>query len=515
MATNRLLVAIDIGTTGARCMIFDEAGQRIASGYQEYGVIHLRNGWVEQSLPEILGAMEKACRSATRSPEVKPALIASIGLSTQQCVTCPADSKGEPIRQMFSWQDVRASHEAEMIERRVTTERFKAITGMPITPQWTLAKILWLRENEPDVYADAQTWLQIHQLALLRLGAEGLYVDEHECAMYGMWNVSELTWDPTLLDLAGATPSCFGKVVQGGTQVGTVNQTAAAATGLPAGTPLCVGSGDAGCSMVGMGTVKQGDVSITIGTAGAVLITSDIPRLDLAEFLIQNHVVPGRWSAGGVTLAAGSAYRWFRDVFGQVEMADAQRGDGKDVFELLNELCATAPAGCNGLIFLPYLSSAGSPHWNSEAKGAFLGIAQDHERSHFARAVMEGVALEIQDILTRAQDYGLEVENIKVGGGASRSPLWTQIQANIYGRPVQLLKEGETSALGAAILGGVGARLFSSIEEGIDTMVDVTQTIDPEPSQVPMYQALYGAYASAYGALAPSVFAQLNGLVGE
>jgi xylulokinase len=263
-----------------------------------------------------------------------------------------------------------------------------------------------------------------------------------------------------------------------------------------------------------MGAVKQGDVAITIGTAGAVLITSDVPRLDLAEFLIQNHVIPGRWSAGGVTLAAASAYRWFRDVFGQVEIAAAQR-DGAEVFELLNELCAKAPAGCNGLIFLPYLNSAGSPRWNPEAKGAFLGIAQGHERSHFARAVMEGVALEVQDILTRAQDYDLAVESIRVGGGASRSPLWTQIQANIYGRPVQLLKEVETSALGAAILGGVGAGVFSGTDEGIDAMVEVTQTIDPEPPQVPFYQTLYETYTSAYGALAPSVFAQLNGLASE
>ena len=193
----------------------------------------------------------------------------------------------------------------------------------------------------------------------------------------------------------------------------------------------------------------------------------------------------------------------------------AARRDGADVFEHLNELCAAAPAGCNGLLFLPYLNSAGSPRWNPEAKGAFLGITQGHERSHFARAVMEGVALEVQDVLTRAQDYGVAVENIRVGGGASRSPLWTQIQANVYGRPIQLLKEGETSALGAAILGGVGAGVFSSIEEGIDTMVDVTQTIDPEPSRVPVYQSLYDAYASAYGALAPAVFPQLNGLAGE
>jgi xylulokinase len=182
------------------------------------------------------------------------------------------------------------------------------------------------------------------------------------------------------------------------------------------------------------------------------------------------------------------------------------------VFENLNALCAKAPPGSNGLIFLPYLNSAGTPHWNPQARGAFLGIAQDHGRHHFARAVMEGVALEMQDMLKRFQHYGLSIDRIRVGGGAARSALWTQIQANIYNQPVQRLKEGETTALGAAVLAGVGADEFANIREGVEAMVAVADTIEPQPDQTARYAELHAAYEDAYRALAPSTFAKLGAL---
>lgn len=506
-----LIAAIDIGTTGARCMIFDLAGRCVSSAYEEYGLTHVKTGWVEQSVPDMLAATDRACQRATAAPGVDASQIASVGLSTQQCGTCPVDKHGNLVRPMLSWQDVRATTEAGAIVERFTMERFKAIAGVPVTPNGVVAKMLWLRTHEPETFARAAKWLQPHHIALRHLGADDDFVDECEAGYYGLWDVSARAWHPELLQFAGVASSAFGHVVPAGTKVGQISASASERTGLPRGASLCVGAGDAACSLVGMGATSPGMASITVGTAGLVALSIDVPRTELAEFIVFGHPVPGVWFASGVGLAAASAYRWFRDVFGQVEQ-DAAQKDGSNVFEKLNALCEKAPPGSNGLIFLPYLNSAGTPHWNPQARGAFLGIAQDHGRHHFARAVMEGVALEVQDMLKRFQHYGLSIDRIRVGGGAARSTLWTQIQANIYNRPVQRLKEGETTALGAAVLAGVGAGVFANIGEGVKAMVAVADTIEPEADQTAPYADLHAAYEDAYRSLASSTFSKLSAL---
>ncbi|MBP6012521.1 MAG: hypothetical protein KBA31_09865 [Alphaproteobacteria bacterium] len=506
-----LIAAIDIGTTGARCMIFDLAGRCLGSAYEEYGLSHVKTGWIEQSIPDVLAATDRACRRATGAPGIDASQIASVGLSTQQCGTCAVDKSGNLIRPMLSWQDARATAEAGAIVGQFTMERYKAITGAPPMPNGVVAKMLWLRTHEPQTFERAAKWLQPHHIALRHLGAEDDFVDLPEVGYYGLWDVATRAWHPELLQFAGVTSNAFGHVVPAGTKVGQISASASERTGLPRGASLCVGAGDAACSLVGMGATSPGMLSVTLGTAGIAALSIDAPRTELAEFLVFGHPVPDIWFASGASLAAASAYRWFRDVFGHVEQDAAQR-DGSNVFDNLNALCAQAPPASGGLLFLPYLNSAGTPHWNPEARAAFVGISQNHGRHHFARAVMEGVALEVQDMLTRFNHYGLRIGRIRVGGGAARSSLWTQIQANIYGQPVQRLKEGETTALGAAILAGVGAGVFSDIGEGVDAMVGIADTIEPQVDQTARYVELYAAYADAYRSLAPSTFSKLCAL---
>lgn len=207
-------------------------------------------------------------------------------------------------------------------------------------------------------------------------------------------------------------------------------------------------------------------------------------------------------------LSGAGAYAWFRDVFGEPELVTAADGH-TSAFALLDALAARAPPGSGGLVFLPYLASAGAPHWNRDARGAFIGIGAQHDRAHFARAVMEGVAMEMLDNLDRLDAYGASTHTVRLGGGASRSDLWNQIQADIYGRPVDLLTEPETAALGAALLGGVGAGLFRSIQEGVDAMVHVRETRQPDPRRHSHYRELHAAHKSAYQALAASTFDRL------
>jgi xylulokinase len=509
MSSDPLLVGIDLGTTGSRCMIFDLRGQCVASAYREYPLNFIRPGWTEQSLPDMLEATADACREAVDA--VEPDAIASVGLSTQQCATCPTDASGEQLRPMISWQDVRADAQTQALAEQITPERFRAIVGGPITPQWVIGKILWLRDNEPEIYERAEKWPQVQDLALRFLGAEGFSVDNTQAFFYGMWDVSNLKWSDEMLGLAGLDASHFGDVVPAGTQVGVVSSDAAARTGLPAGTPLCVGAGDQACGVVGMGATTPGIAAITLGTAGMLTLGTQTPRTELEEFFTINHPVPGQWALQAPTLAAASSYRWFRDTFGQPERAAAER-DGANAFELLNELAAQAPPGSGGLIFMPFLNTAGSPHWNAEARGAFLGFLQSHERAHFARAVMEGVALETYDNLNSLTGHGLTPERLRLGGGATHSTLWNHIQADTYGTPVELLEESESTALGAAILGGVGAGVFTDIADGVNAAVRVRETIDPDLTNHQRYAETYAAYVDAYQSLAVSTFGRITAL---
>jgi xylulokinase len=506
MENESVLVGIDIGTTGSRCMIFDMNGQCVASAYREYPLHHLRAGWVEQSLPEMMEATASACLEAVGKIDAKR--IASVGLSTQQCATCPTTSAGELIRPMISWQDIRADAQAQHIQSQIGAARYQSITGVPAIASVPLAKILWLREHEPKTFERADKWLQVQDLMLKFLGAEDFFVDISQATYYGMWDVSKLDWNDELLALAGLDASHFGKVVPAGTQVGEISPMAAARTGLPAGAPLCVGAGDQACGAVGMGAVAPGITTITLGTAGMVTMCTEKPRIDLTDFITINHPLVGQWALQAPTLAAASCYSWFRDTFGQAEIDAAER-DGGNAFELLNELAAQAPSGCDGLIFLPYLNSAGAPYWNTEARGAYLGFMQNHGRAHFARAVMEGVVLEVHNNLTRLAEQGLPLDVIRLGGGATHSPLWNQIQADVYGKPVQVLEEEESTALGAAILAAVGAGVFSDINEAVAAMVHVKATIDPDPATHALLTETYAIYADAYRSLAATTFGKI------
>jgi xylulokinase len=255
--------------------------------------------------------------------------------------------------------------------------------------------------------------------------------------------------------------------------------------------------------MIGMGSIQPGMATINLGTAGVAIISLDKPIMGQGGLTIANHPHPGLWDAEGVSLAAASAYRWFRDTIGTLEK-ERETHTGCSAYDALNILASNAPIGSKGLLFLPYLATAGTPHWNASARAAFLGLSLAHGRGELARSVLEGVALEMRDIMAVWQLAGVNVKSIRLGGGATKSTLWNHIQADVYGRFVQTLKIGESTVLGAAILGGVGAGIFGSIAEGVAQMVTVTDTIEPNMVHHQIYEEMYQAYIKAYEGLTSS-----------
>lgn len=489
----RYLAGIDVGTSGARCSLFDLSGRLVATACCEYGASYPKPGWVEQDHELLLQRTLEACRQAVERSGVSPREIAAIGFSTQRSVTCAVDEHGVPVRPMISWQDARTAEQVEQLRRLVDAEEYYRTCGLPLGTTWILTKVLWMREHEPELYRRTARFVQHQDLMLRAFGAEEDYTDLSDMAFYGVWDVGRLTFDESLLRRLDLSAERFGRPTPPGTPVAQISRQMAEQTGFAAGTPVCVGAGDQNCSVLGMGAIQPGMATVTLGTAGLAILCVDRPIAGFGGMMITNHVLPGRWEAEGLSNAAASSLRWFRDIL--------NTSGGRLDYAALSALAESSPAGARGLLYLPYLATAGTPRWNADARGAFLGLSLAHGLPDLTRAVMEGVALEIRDMLEQWFTARMPVQRIRLGGGAARSPLWCQIQADLYGRPVEVLQCEESTSLGSALLGGLGAGVFASLEEGVEAMVHPQATVDPDPRRAERYAELYAVYAQAYEAL--------------
>lgn len=501
--TKKYLAGVDVGTTGARCAIFDLQGNLIASDYREYGATYPKPGWVEQDLDDLVNQTMVACAGAITKAGIPAEEIASVGFSTQRSVTIPVDRDGKAVRPMLSWQDARTGAEVQDMLKLIDAGEYYATSGMPMGTTWCITKLLWMRKNEPELLERTYKVVQNQDAILKAFGADDYYTDMSDMAFYGVWDVEKVQWSEKLTSLFEVSPDLFGKPTLPGTQVGTIQADVAAKTCFAVGTPICVGAGDQNCGVVGMGSIKGGMATVTLGTAGLAILSLDQPIPGFGGMMITNHAVPGMWEMEGLSNAAASSYRWFRDVVGTHEK-ELEKADGQSAYEYLNALAAQAPVGSRGLLYLPYLGTAATPRWNANARSAFIGMSFAHGRPEMVRAVLEGVVLEVRDMMDGWLKSGVEIEVLRLGGGATKSDMWNQIQADVYGRPVQTLKVGESTVLGAALLGGVGAGVFASIAEGVDEMVEVTAELEPNMANHAVYEEMYQAYALAYEGLTSS-----------
>ncbi len=498
---NTYLAGVDVGTTGAKTIIFDLQGNIIASGYREYTCYYPKPNWVEQDAELLVtSAMDSAQETLSKSG-IPPEEIASISFSAQRCCTLFIDKDDKLIRPMISWQDNRTAAEVEEIRKQISDSEYYEITCLPLNTTWMLSKILWLRNNEPENWGNVHKIVQLHDFMLKAFGTEDYVDDISDAGFYGVWDPYELTWSSRLLDAFGLTGDLFSKPTPSGTQVGTVSKAVAQQSGFAEGTPLCVGAGDQNSAAVGAGIVNPGYLSISLGTGGLAAAYLDQPFRDATGMsMITNHAIYGNWQLEGYQAGAASVYRWFRDEIAKLEKAYA-RETQKDVYEVLNELVAHTPPGAKGLVFLPYLASATTPRWNPNARGTLVGLTFAHDRGCLARAFMEGITLEIKDMLNSMYNSGIDITHVRILGGPTKSPLWNQMQADIYNRPVATLKITDAAVLGAAICAGVGVGLFKDIREGVSQMVAVDQTYEPKPENAEIYAELYEIYCRMYEGL--------------
>jgi xylulokinase len=491
------VLGIDIGTGGTRALIMDEKGRIIASATEEHEPFASpKIGWAEQRPEDWLRAAGLAIRKALALGKLRGEQIACVGFSGQMHGAVMLDNSGDVVRPALIWCDVRTDKQCKELNQKIGSDRLIQLTCNPALPNFTLTKFLWTRENEPENWSRVRSVMLPKDYVRFRLTGDRA-IDMADASGTLMLDVARRQWSEEVLQAAEMDRSLLPTLYESTDVCGKVSAVGAETTGLAAGTPVVAGAGDQAAGATGMGVVTPGTVSATIGTSGVVFAATDRPALDprgrLHTFC---HAVPGRWHVMGVTQAAGLSLRWFRDRF-----ASASVDDGRDSYERLTEEAATAPPGADGLLWAPYLMGERTPHLDSEARGVLAGLTASHKRAHVIRAILEGVAFSLRDTFTIFGEMNVPVKNILLGGGGARSPLWRQIQADVYEHEVEIVEAEEGAAYGAAILAGVGAKIWPSVDAACGAVVRVAARVQPDRANVARMNDSYKAFRRLYPAM--------------
>lgn len=493
------VAGIDAGTTGTTVLIADLQGKVIGSSYQEYPCSYPRVGWVEQDMNTIWNAICDASKQAIAKAGVNASQIASVGFSSQRGTFVGIDRNWECIHESIVWSDTRASDEIDWLKQHIDTHEYYNLSGLSMSVNWSYAKFKWLRDHRPDVYEKTWKFVNGQEWFLHKLGAEEEFTDPASITLNGMMDVAKLDWSDRLLKLIGVDREKLMPVKHPMRRVGEVSPDVSQLTGFASGTPMCVGGGDQQCAAVGAGVIKAGMSEITIGTGSVLVAHADQYNPDPDEaILFGGHAVPGKWDMEGVAMSSGNCLRWYRDVVGRSEKRVAAEL-GLDAYDLIGLEAAQSPPGSKGMLFFPFFSGQSAPYYHDDARGGALGLSNVHGRSETARAIMEGVAFE-QKMIVQAMErrQGRPFDSIRLSGGGAKSHIWSQIQADVYGRPVVQLEVPECTTLGAAILGAVGSGVFSTIEEAVNQMVHPKATIEPNDANREMYQDLSSVFRDAF-----------------
>jgi xylulokinase len=489
-------LGIDVGTGGSRAVVVDGRGRVVTSATIEHEPFASpQTGWAEQDPGDWWRASERAVRAVLAADGVRAEEIGGVGLTGQMHGSVLLDEAGEVLRPALIWCDQRTDEQCRRLTERVGAERLIELTCNPALTGFTLPKLLWVREHEPGAWARVRSVLLPKDYVRLRLTGERA-TDAADASGTLLLDVAARRWSREMIEAAEIDERLLPPVFESPEVVGRVSKGGAEATGLREGTPVVAGAGDQAAGAVGMGIVRPGAVSATIGTSGVVFAATDRPALDPAGRVHTFcHAVPGRWHVMGVTQGAGLSLRWFRDQFG------AGREDGRDPYERMSEEAARAPAGSGGVLWAPYLMGERTPHLDPSARAALVGVTASHTRAHVVRALLEGVAFSLRDSFEIFREMGVPVENVRLGGGGARSALWRQIQADVYGREVGTVEAEEGAAYGAALLAGVGAGAWASVDEACDAVVRVSRSVEPDPQAAALLDERYAAFRRLYPAL--------------
>ncbi len=496
------LLGIDIGTSGTKALICDDAGTVLATATAAHAdPSGDRPGWSEQDPRDWWNATCRATRDVLGKAGIRGREVGAIGLSGQMHGSVFLADGDEPLRPALLWNDQRTAEQCDEIERRVGGRRkLIRMVGNPALTGFTAPKILWVREHEPRVYDKTRHILLPKDYIRYRMTGE--YATEvGDASGTLLLDVKKRAWNRRVLSLLEIDGDLLPACHESHEVTGTLHAAAAEALGLAEGTAVVGGSGDQPAGAVGNGIVRKGIVSATLGTSGVVFAHSDEPTYDpKGRVHTMCAAVKGKWCVFGCMLSAGGSFQWFRNRLGQAEVAEAERR-GVDPYELLIAEAERAAPGSGGLFFLPYLTGERCPHPDPSARGGWIGLTARHDRPAMIRALLEGVTFGMADALRIMQDMGIRPSVVRLSGGGARSAFWRQLQADIYHRPVATINSEEGPAYGVALLAGVGTGVWKSVPEACRACIEETQRLRPDRRRARDYAARHGQYQRLYEAL--------------
>ncbi|KHD38712.1 xylulose kinase [Clostridium acetobutylicum] len=493
----RYLLGIDVGTSGTKTALFDECGNTIKTSTHEYELFQPQVGWAEQNPEDWWTACVKGIREVIEKSKIDPLDIKGIGISGQMHGLVLIDKEYKVIRNSIIWCDQRTEKECTQITDTIGKEKLIRITGNPALTGFTLSKLLWVRNNEPDNYK------RIYKVLLpkdyIRFKLTGVFAAEvSDASGTQMLDINTRNWSEELLDDLRIDKNILPDVYESVVVSGCVIEKASKETKLAVNTPVVGGAGDQAAGAIGNGIVREGLISTVIGTSGVVFAATDTPRFDSkGRVHTLCHAVPNKWHIMGVTQGAGLSLNWFKRTFCAKEILESKEA-GINIYDLLTEKASQSKPGSNGIIYLPYLMGERTPHIDPNVKGAFLGISLINNHNDFVRSILEGVGFSLKNCLDIIENMKVNIEEIRVSGGGAESSIWRQILSDIFNYELTTVKASEGPALGVAILAGVGAGIYNSVEEACDKIVKGNEKIMPNANLIEVYSKVYEVYNSAY-----------------
>lgn len=488
-----VIIGLDIGTSSTKAIAFDEQGKVISSAYQGYSIQNPQPNYSEQDPDEVFRAVLLTLQKSTH--QLNGAILAGISFSSAMHSLIAVDAQGQPLTNCIIWADNRSQMQADALRTTPAGLDIYHHTGTPIHPMAPLSKLIWFRQNQPDLLQQAHKFISIKEYVWFKLFGK-FEVDYSIASATGLFNIYTQTWYEPALAAAGITSTQLSAPVNPLHQVAGLPAAYAAQTGLLPNIPFIIGASDGCLANLGTGAIAPGRAALTIGTSGAIRVTAPQPAADPQQRLFSYILSPNQYVVGGPVNNGGIILRWFRDNFAQAEKAEAQRL-GVDPYDILSQEAAAAPPGAEGLLFVPYLLGERAPIWDAQARGLFFGVSITHTRSHFLRAVFEGIVFGIYQVGQALTETTGPIEVIYANGGFARSPFWVQLVADIFNKKVILAETFESSAWGAAMLGLQALHLMPNINS-LPNQSTQQQEYLPNPEQHAVYMQNFSIFEKLY-----------------
>lgn len=489
------LLGIDIGTSACKTAIFNREGQVLSAVTKDYPVCYPHPGWAEQDPEEWWAAVCQAIKESLRQGGIDPGEIAGVGIDGQSWSAIAVDENGRVLTNTPIWMDTRAAGICREQNEAVGADALFALSGNSLQPSYTTAKILWYKREMPEIYSRIHKILQSNSYIAFRLTGE---MTQDLSQGYGLhcFDMRKGVWDEAMAERLGIPVRFLPPIRPCHEIIGTVTAKAAEACGLRPGTPVAAGGLDAACGTLGAGVIHPGETQEQGGQAGGMSICIDHYQAD-PRLILSHHVVPGCWLLQGGTTGGGGVMRWLEKEFGAYERLTGKES-GKSSLDLYNELAGAVAPGSGGMVFLPYMAGERSPIWDPKAKGVYYGLDFSKSKGHFIRAAMEGVAFALRHNLDIAEGIGAKADVLRAMGGSANSLLWTQIKADVTGKPIIVPASDTATTLGAAILAGVGTGIYRDFDEAVSLTVRTRRRHEPDPQNREIYEKNYHIYLRLY-----------------